>query len=236
MGELFLKIKIYQGNDHLLQPSDITVVIDVIRAFTVAHYAFLKGVEKILLVATIDEAFRIKEQFPKYLLAGEVMGLSVEGFDLDNSPVSLMSKNVTGKTLVQKTTNGVKATLHSLKAESLFVTGFSNARTTALFIKEMVQGLKSEPQINIVASHPKGDDDLVCAEFIKGILEGREVLTEKDVIGRIQNSEVAAKFFDPEKPEFNPADIAYCVKEVPGTFLMKVNKNGGIPMIERVQI
>jgi len=231
-----LEITIYQGNDHSLPPSDITIVIDVIRAFTVAHYAFLKGAEKIYLVETVDDAFRIKEQFPNYLLAGEVMGLPIEGFDLDNSPVSLMSKNVMGKILVQKTTNGVKATLHSLHAENLYVTGFSNARTTALFIKEMVHDLKREHQINIVASHPQGDDDLVCAEFIKGIIEGRELLTKKDVTERIRKSVVAEKFFDPEKPEFNPEDIAYCVKEVPGTFLMKVNKNGGIPMIERFQI
>lgn len=231
-----MEITIYQGNDHSLPPSDITIVIDVIRAFTVAHYAFLKGAEKIYLVETVDDAFRIKEQFPNYLLAGEVMGLPIEGFDLDNSPVSLMSKNVMGKILVQKTTNGVKATLHSLHAENLYVTGFSNARTTALFIKEMVHDLKREPQINIVASHPQGDDDLVCAEFIKGIIEGRELLTKKDVTERIRKSVVAEKFFDPEKPEFNPEDIAYCVKEVPGTFLMKVNKNGGIPMIERFQI
>lgn len=231
-----MEITIYQGNDHSLPPSDITIVIDVIRAFTVAHYAFLKGAEKIYLVETVDDAFRIKEQFPNYLLAGEVMGLPIEGFDLDNSPVSLMSKNVMGKILVQKTTNGVKATLHSLHAENLYVTGFSNARTTALFIKEMVHDLKREPQINIVASHPQGDDDLVCAEFIKGIIEGRELLTKKEVTERIRKSVVAEKFFDPEKPEFNPEDIAYCVKEVPGTFLMKVNKNGGIPMIERFQI
>lgn len=231
-----MTITIYQGNDHLLPPSDITIVIDVIRAFTVAHYAFIKGAEKILLVGTIDEAFRIKEQFPNYLLAGEVKGLPIEGFDLDNSPASLMSKQVKGKTLVQKTTNGVKATLHSLQAEHLFVTGFSNARTTATFLKEMVQGFKREQQINIVASHPEGDDDLACAEFIKGILEGRDVLTEEDVRERIQNSVVTAKFFDPAQPEFNPEDITYCMKEVLGDFLMKVNKNGGTPVIERFQL
>jgi 2-phosphosulfolactate phosphatase len=231
-----LKITIYQGNDHILQPSDITIVIDVIRAFTVAHYAFIKGAEKIFLVGTVEEAFRLKEQFPNYLLAGEVKGLPIEGFDLDNSPVSLMSKDVMGKSMVQKTTNGVKATLHSLHAEHLFVTGFSNARTTATFIKEMVREVSSEPQIHIVASHPEGDDDLACAEFIKGILEGSEVLIEEEVKGRIKNSVVTAKFFDPAQPEFNPEDITYCMKEIPGAFLMKVNKNGGIPVIERFQI
>jgi 2-phosphosulfolactate phosphatase len=231
-----MKISIYQGNDHLLPPSDITIVIDVIRAFTVAHYAFIKGAEKILLVGTVDEAFRLKETFPEYLLAGEVKGLPIEGFDLDNSPANLMTNHLMGKTLVQKTTNGVKATLNSLQADHLFVTGFSNARTTATFIKEMVQGLKGEPHIHIVASHPEGDDDLACAEFIKGILVGKEVLTEEAVRGRIQNSVVTAKFFDPAQPEFNPEDITYCMKGVLGDFLMKVNKNGGTPVIERFQV
>lgn len=228
-----MKITIYQGNEHLLPPSDITVVIDVIRAFTVAHFAFMKGVNKILLVGTVEEALKLKEEFPEYLLAGEIGGLPITGFDLDNSPFRIDSACVEGKTLVQKTTNGVKATLHSLRAEELFVTGYSNAKTTALYIKRIVQKAGPDITINIVASHPTGDDDLACALYMKGIIEGKEDITDKDVRERICHSHVAAKFFDPLQPEFIPEDIAYCVREIPSSFVMKVNKNGELPMIVR---
>ncbi|MDQ0226970.1 2-phosphosulfolactate phosphatase [Metabacillus niabensis] len=228
-----MPIKIYQGNDMLLRESDITVVIDVIRAFTVAHYAFLKGVEKILLVATVDEAFHLKNQNPNLVLAGEIKGLPISGFELDNSPAHICHAKVEGKTLVQKTTNGVKATLNSLQAKDLYVTGFSNARTTATYLKKQIDQAERECHVHIVASHPTGDDDLACAEYMKGILEGNDVMDEKEVVERIINSHVAEKFFDASQPEFNADDLKYCVKELKGEFVMKVNKTGKIPTIER---
>jgi 2-phosphosulfolactate phosphatase len=228
-------LKIYQGNDLQLEPSVITIVIDVIRAFTVAHYAFINGARKIFLVSTVEEAFRMKERFPDYLLAGEVKGFPIPGFDLDNSPTRVSSSDVKEKILVQKTTNGVKATLNSLGSEHLFVTGFSNAKTTALYIKKLIQHSK-DLTINIIASHPTGDDDLACAQYIKGLIDGTELLTKKDVIDRIGKSHVAEKFLDKNQPEFDPIDLTYCVTELEGDFVMKVNKEQEVPVIERVPI
>ncbi|MFC3883571.1 2-phosphosulfolactate phosphatase [Bacillus songklensis] len=231
-----MTVKIYQGNDHQLEPSDINIVIDVIRAFTVAHYAFLNGAKEILLVGTVDEAFKLKDMHPHYLLAGEVKGLAIEGFDLDNSPNRIASQRIEDRTLVQKTTNGVKATLHSLNANAVFVTGFSNARTTASHIRDTAKSPGKELQINIIASHPTSDDDLACAEYMKGIIEEREVLTANDVAERIRASQVAQKFFDASKPEFDCKDISFCTRELNGGFVMKVNKSNVIPTIERLEI
>ena len=56
-----MPVAIYQGHHHSLAPADINIVIDVIRAFTVAHYAFIGGAEEILLVRTADETFAPKD-------------------------------------------------------------------------------------------------------------------------------------------------------------------------------
>ena len=40
----------------------VVVVIDVFRAFTTAAVAFSRGVEKIIMVAEVEEALRLKEQ------------------------------------------------------------------------------------------------------------------------------------------------------------------------------
>lgn len=98
---------------------------------------------------------------------------------------------MTDKSLIQKTTNGVTAALGALNAKHLFVTGFSNAKTTAQHVKKLVA---NDCVINIVASHPSGDDDMACAEYIKGIIEGTNVVTAAEAIERIKGSSVAEKF------------------------------------------
>jgi hypothetical protein len=51
-----MTIEIFRGNDLALPESDANVVIDVVRAFTVAHYAFLRGAEEIWLVADAEHS------------------------------------------------------------------------------------------------------------------------------------------------------------------------------------
>lgn len=226
-----MKINIYQGSASPLNKADITIVIDVIRAFTVAHYAFIQGVNYILLADTVEQAFQIKKENLEYLLAGEIDGLAIEAFDLDNSPYHVQQKNIAGKTLVQKTTNGVRAALNCLSSEHGFVTGFTNARKTAVYVRER---LKGQDTVNIIASHPDGDDDLACAEYIKSIIEGSDFISNQEVVDRIKNAHVAAKFFDIEQPEFIYEDILLCIREMDTDFVMKLNKSSKIPMIERV--
>lgn len=227
------KIVIHQGNDLHLPYADVNVVIDVIRAFTVTHYAFMRGADKILLVSSVDEAFRLKQKLPSVLLAGEVDGLPVEGFDLDNSPVTVSSANIFGKTLIQKTTNGVKATLNSLDASTVLVTGFSNADATVTYIQRLMD--ESEiAHINLIASHPSSDEDMVCAEYIRDRLQNKACSMEQ-VQKRICSSDAAKKFFDPMQTKFDVKDIDYCLKTLQPKFVMRV-VNEEIPVIQREEI
>lgn len=219
-----MNIEIIQGHDSHPGDADIHVIIDVIRAFAVAHAAFLKGAQGIVLAGTVEEATRIKSIHPEYILAGEVRGLPIDGFDLDNSPVRLLKHDVQGKHLIQKTTNGVKAALNAMDAKVVYVTGFTNARTTADYIKSSF--LENNPfmKIRLIASHPTGDDDMACAEFIAGILENRPVSFER-IVGRITGSEAARKFYDPGQPAFSEEDIAFCTREIPSDFVMRLEKS-----------
>jgi len=220
-----------------LDDSRVNVIIDVIRAFTVAHYAFIRGAKGILLAGTVDEAFRLKERNPSFLLAGEVGGLPIPGFELDNSPSRLQRVDLREKVLIQKTTNGVAATLNALNAEHVFVTGFSNARTTAEYIKRKFMN-GDDANMHVIASHPTGDDDLACAQYIAGILEGacQRDLSAERIMERIRNSEAAGKFYDNGMPEFLRDDMDFCIREVPSDFVMKVNGAQGVPMIEKIPV
>jgi 2-phosphosulfolactate phosphatase len=68
--------------DTCAQATGTVVVIDVLRAFTTAAFAFAAGAADITLVGAIEEAFALRERNPDLLLAGEVYGLPIEGRSL----------------------------------------------------------------------------------------------------------------------------------------------------------
>jgi len=226
-------IRIFRGNDLALPDADANIVIDVVRAFTVAHYAFLRGAEKILLVPDVEDAFAVRDKLEGVLLAGEIGGLPIAGFDLDNSPRRMAAAELAGRTLVQKTTNGVKAALHSLGAPAVLVTGFSNAGATAAFLLRSFGG--ADARINLVASHPTGDEDLACAEYIRSLILGAE--PDADAVReRIYGCETVQKFLDPSRPEFDPDDIDYCAKALPAEFVMAVDRQVPWPTVRKVML
>jgi len=231
-GSVSLRIEIFRGNDLTLPDADANVVIDVVRAFTVAHYAFLRGAEEIRLVPDVAEALAVRDAYPEVLLAGEIGGLPIDGFDLDNSPRRFAGAELQGRTLVQKTTNGVEAALHSLGAPTVLVTGFSNARATAEYLLQKFGG--SRAKINLVASHPTGDEDLACAEYIRALIRG-EAMEEEAVRRRIYGSDTAQKFLDPARPEFDAVDIDYCAEPLEPEFVMQIT-GGTRPTLRKMPL
>ncbi|MCZ8292853.1 MAG: 2-phosphosulfolactate phosphatase [Hylemonella sp.] len=226
------EIRILQGADQPYPDADINIVIDVIRAFTVAHIAFLRGVREILLVNTVEEAMALRARDPDLLLAGEIKGLGIPGFDLDNSPYRVAQAELEGRRLVQKTTNGVKATLAALEARHVFVTGYSNAVNTAGHVHRLLarKGLRT---VNVIASHARDDDDLACAEYIRDQILGLDQLRAEDVVERIRRSRPAAKFLAEPPGDFEPRDLDVCVRVVPSGFVMEVDRLGKVPSIRR---
>lgn len=225
-------IRILQGTDRPYPAADINVVIDVIRAFTVAHVALARGVREILLVNTVEEALALKRRRPELLLAGEIKGLGIPGFDLDNSPYRVAQAELAGRTLVQKTTNGVKATLAALAARHVFVTGYSNARNTARHVRQLLTGAGLRT-VNVIASHGQDDDDLACAEYIRDQILDLQQLQPEQVVDRIRRSRPAAKFLVRPAGEFEPRDLDFCTQVRPGDFVMAVDRSGDIPTIRR---
>ena len=84
------------------------VVVDVIRAFTTAAYAFGSGAQEIYLVASVDEALAFKATHPGSLAMGEDRGLRPDGFDFPNSPAMVRAADLGGRTLVQRTSAGTQ--------------------------------------------------------------------------------------------------------------------------------
>jgi 2-phosphosulfolactate phosphatase len=86
---------------------EIVVVIDVLRATSAICAAFHNGIEAIIPVPTVEEAWEYKQK--GYLAGAERKGQIVEGFDFGNSPFSYINEEFRGKEVVLTTTNGTKS-------------------------------------------------------------------------------------------------------------------------------
>lgn len=102
----------------------IVVVIDILRATSAMCTAFENGVEKIIPVATIEEATEYKKK--GYLVGAERNGIALDGFDFGNSPYSYMNDKINGKTIVISTTNGTQAIDAAQKAYKVVIGAFTN--------------------------------------------------------------------------------------------------------------
>ena len=90
----------YTSLDDCHTAKGVVIVIDVLRAFSTAAYAFSRGAREILLVSTVEEALSLRQQIPHSRVMGEVGGLRPEGFDFGNSPTYISQEDFSGMTLI----------------------------------------------------------------------------------------------------------------------------------------
>lgn len=102
----------------------IVVIIDILRATSAMCTAFHHGVDKMIPVATVEEALDYKQQ--GFLVGAERNGIQIEGFDFGNSPYSYMSESIKGKTIVLSTTNGTQAIEAAKNAYKVVIGSFVN--------------------------------------------------------------------------------------------------------------
>jgi len=227
-----MTINIFQGNEPIGVIGDVHVIIDVIRAFTTAHVAFKKGIKKIFLVNEVERAMTLRAENKNLILVGEINAYPIPGFDFTNSPQALATTDLelAGKALVQKTTNGVKSVLNNLGAPHILVTGFSNVEP----IIKYIQSLDNIQTVNLIASHPTGDEDLACAEYIKAKLNN-ETASIPEMMERVKNCEAAQKFYTQDI--FDEEDINLAAQIDPSaTFVMEVQCQDDLPFIEKIYL
>lgn len=140
----------------------LCVVIDVLRAFTTAAYAFAAGAREIRLVSTIDEAFRMHEEDNSLILIGEQDGLPINGFDFGNSPLEIGSALLTGKNLVQRTSAGTQGVVYCRHVDHMILGSFVVAEAIVRYIQSQSPDCVSF----IVTGANNGDEDAALAEYL----------------------------------------------------------------------
>lgn len=151
----------FLGIAELAEPPSVAVVVDVMRAFTVAAWAFARGAEKIVLAESLDEALALKGRHPDWVALKD--GPPAPGFDAVNSPGLLRSLELGGRTVVQKTTAGTVGALAVKEASLVLCAGFVVAEATARLLR--ARGCDSVTFV-VTGEGGQADEDLACAQYI----------------------------------------------------------------------
>lgn len=204
----------------------VTIIIDVFRAFSLEATAFEKGCEKGVLTGTVEEAFAIKKEHPDWLLFGERDGRKVEGFDYGNAPSAIENRDLSHKTFIHTTTNGVQGIMNAVHATDILTGSFLNGEATVRYIKKL-----NPEHVSIVAMGWKDgrtEEDELCAEYLSSLLHNSEM---PDIDERIENLKYqeGKKFFVKENQDVFPeADFYICTKKNICDFAIKVEKEGSV--------
>jgi len=222
----------YTNLDTCHTATGVVVVIDVIRAFTNAAFAFSRGAKVIHPVSGVDEALQLKSQTPNSLASGEVGGIAPEGFDFGNSPTQTNELDLSGKIIIQRTGAGTQGIVRSVNAEVMLATSLVVARATANYI----QKLKPESVTFVITGETfsGGDEDFACAKYLEALLEGRQP-DPAPFIERVFSSRDALQHLDPLQTEFPLTDLDHCTAIDAFDFAMLVTKENGRHAIRAVK-
>ncbi|MBS3733067.1 MAG: 2-phosphosulfolactate phosphatase [Desulfobacterales bacterium] len=187
----------------------LAVIIDVLRAFSAACYAFDRGAESIIATQSLETARALKRNHPRYLLMGERHAVKPPDFDFGNSPSELVQADLSGKTLVHTTHAGTRALLAASHAESAITGSFVNAGAIAAYIRK-----RSPQSVYLICAGFEGKqeaaEDLLCARYLQQLLRGEDP-DFTTIPEQLRTVPSALRFFDPEDPASPEIDFHMCL-------------------------
>lgn len=196
----------FLGITDLAETPSVAVVVDVMRAFTVAAWAFARGAEKIVLAGSLEEALALKAPHRDWVALKD--GPPAPGFDLVNSPGLLRSADLGGRTVVQKTTAGTVGALAVKEASLVLCAGFVVAEATARLLRT-----RTGEGVTFVVTGEDGraDEDLACAQYIARRAAGAGT-DAAEFLRRAAESRAATELAEGIRQGVHPDDVALCLE------------------------
>jgi 2-phosphosulfolactate phosphatase len=184
----------------------VVVVIDVLRSFTTAAYAFARGARAVMPAHTLEEVAELRARYPHSRTTGAIGGgTPVEGLDFGNSPSQVAGLDLSGVTLIQYTAGGVRGLIDCDHASQVLAGSLVCARSTAAYIERLgadtvtfvITGLWTDRD---------GDEDHACADLIEAHLLHRapDVSVFEQ---RVRTSDFGRRFGDPAYPHLPRPDL-----------------------------
>jgi 2-phosphosulfolactate phosphatase len=190
--------------DGAADASGIAIVIDVLRAFTCSALMFRYGIRDLALVRTPAEALAFRDADSNYLVAGEVKGRKVDGFDVGNSPAEIVAKGepfFNGRRVAARSSAGTQGVLAAAsRARQVILGSYLTAAATAAYIRDAarVDALAHGEDliVTLVAMGFEGlrrsIEDERCADYLEHLLIGTPYDHLRAVSECLRDADIAA--------------------------------------------
>ncbi len=230
-------IKILHLLDGAREAIGLTVIIDVFRCFTFEAFALYGGAKKIYLTDDIEYCRKLKEEHNDFIIAGERDGITLDGFDLGNSPAELVMRyDLKGKTIIHSTSSGVKGIVNAKNATDIIGGSFVTAKAISKYIIE-----KNPKEVSLVTMGwsciRDTEEDTLCAEYIESLLKGTELNVYEKFPSFIDGA--GKHFFDnKDKNSFPMPDFFMCLMPDIFNFVLRASfdKDLKLYMMEKVAV
>lgn len=204
----------------------VVIVIDVLRSFTVSAYALAGGARECLLVSTVEEALALAAAVPGAVVCAEVDGLPVPGIAISNSPTQIQSANLSGRTLIQRSSAGTPAMAAVTMDAGMFAGSFVVAGATAQAC------LSRRPEVvNLIASADFPEDH-ACARYLEALLRGDREDVDR-LLAPLRESERYHMHMSGTWPGFPPTDIELALAVDRFDFAMPATRRDGYLRLTR---
>ena len=213
-----MEIQILQLLEGAARAEGLTVVIDVLRAFSLECFLASWGAAELRPVGALEEAFAWRERDPAALLIGERGGAKCEGFDFGNSPTGIPPEAVRGRRIIHTTSGSLV-----------------NAAAVAAYIRR-----RSPEKLSLVCMGNAGvreaPEDVLCAEYVRSLVLGEPIPDLEERI-RALRWHGGEHFFNPDTQHIYPEpDFWACMRRDLFPFVLRVRRDALGLYMEKVEV
>lgn len=212
----------------------VVVVVDVLRAFTVAALAMAAGARAIACVRTVEEALTLRTANPGSLAMGEHnRGRPIPGFDFGNSPSRLAGADLDGRLLIQRTSAGTQGLVAAATgATTLFAASFTCAKAIARAVRALLTDHVTFVLTGVDTRD--GDEDRACADYIGALLD-QDHVDPAPFLERVWTADAARAFTGTPHPDLPVEDVELAARADVVGFALRAELRDGHPTLLRWQ-
>lgn len=155
-------IDCFQDSVEISRPGYAVVAIDVIRATTTAITAVATG-RRCFPIPSVEAALLLHRQLPNSLLAGEISGDLVQGFELNNSPAEVSLRQDIDRPLILLSSAGTRLIHAARECDFAYLACLRNFAALSEHLMDR------HPQVALIGAGTRGEfreEDQICCAWI----------------------------------------------------------------------